>query len=196
VEILIEWCRALNTHTARAPMLIVVTTQHKLDKKKFDAWKQPILKKLGNYRVFDMLQCPSKAGSKKTKEIRESLKQLLEKFKVINSKVDMPDLQNLINGVSYRKQQMIIPVNEFRLLARVTAAELQKNLSLLNDAGSHLCLWWLLWVCLWILAAGVILRFENDATLKDLIIVDISVFYKLLTIINQLYCLFVVGFYR
>jgi len=33
---------------------------------------------------------------------------------------------------------------------------------------------------------GAILRFENDATLKDLIIVDISVFYKLLTIINQL----------
>lgn len=34
--------------------------------------------------------------------------------------------------------------------------------------------------------AGVILRFENDHTLKDLIIVDITIFYKLLTIISQL----------
>ena len=140
-----------------------------MKEKNFEAYKQPILKKLSTYRVFDLLQCTPKASSKKTKELRDSLVKLVEKFKVINSKVKQP-LTQLMQAISYRKQQMIIPVTEFKQLTRVSSdkmEELQQALGLLNDAG-------------------VILRFENDMTLKDLIIVDITVFYKLLTIINQL----------
>lgn len=39
--------------------------------KNFEAYKQPILKKLSTYRVFDLIQCTSKVSPKKTKALRD-----------------------------------------------------------------------------------------------------------------------------